>query len=195
MLAGSGSSNGLEKRRQQLLVQWAMRPKGRTNINAEWSNLSDRLSNIVGPQTSGEEHWTLDVGYDLSADFPVVHPTGAAEFANRSVRGARIEEEGVHEGCDGGSVRDCVGPRDVDDLYERHARKGGTKLSQSWKADSVDKLDRVDASFALVGDYRLWIQPGREEKRADARRYRLRDLANPGVGDDSHAARHFRHET
>ena len=71
-----------------MLVQGAIRPKARTDIDAEWSDLPDRLSNVVGSQTSGKKHWTVDFGHDPSAEGPVVHSTGSAQFAKRSVRAA-----------------------------------------------------------------------------------------------------------
>lgn len=86
------------ERLEQRGVKTAVRPEARAHIHPKGSNLPDRLSNVVGMESAGEEHRAIDGLDDATAELPVMGPTGTPKRASGSIRSAGVQEQRVYKG-------------------------------------------------------------------------------------------------
>ncbi len=83
------------KFRELLRIEMAVGPNAAAQIDTEGHHSRDSVGHVAAVDPSGEEHGYIRPFNNLSAQAPVVHPTGAAKLTDRGCRVARIQEQRI----------------------------------------------------------------------------------------------------
>lgn len=77
-------------------VQHSVTADAAAEIHPEWLYFINGVTNIIFPDTAGQENRDTGLFYDAPADGPVVHPPCTTEFLHGQGRISAIEQERIY---------------------------------------------------------------------------------------------------
>jgi hypothetical protein len=110
-----------------------------------------------------------------------VRAAGPAEFLDREIRIAGIEQQGVDLGRDAEGLLDRCLTLDVNDLNNPDPGQRATEVRVGAAGEGVDELNRAGAATMVLRDDRVGSGERGQEERAHGRRDGRGDFRNPAL--------------
>ena len=148
----------------------AARSHARADIQPERPNFFDRLANIVGIEAAREKNRFAARLDDPPRQRPVMPPSCSAEFLDRKVRVAAVEQYRVNVFGQFRGLIDGMFANYVDDLNEFDVRQSVSDQAVFAAEQFVNDLDRVRPGSMMMIDDAGGRLLGRQKERGDRRR-------------------------
>jgi len=128
-------------------------------VESERAHFFDGVANVFRRQPTGQKQWDADIFPDGAAERPIVRPAGTAQFFDRELLVAGIEQDGIHVGRDASGLLDRLGTGYVDDLNHRNPGQGLFQIAMGSVREMVAQLDGIGPTEALLLDDRSYTLP------------------------------------